>query len=225
MQSKGNIAIDGPAGAGKSTVAKLVAQELNYVYIDTGAMYRALTWKAIKEKIALDDEEALNRLAQDTEIAFEKKPGTKNQIVLCDGEDITLAIRSPEVSQAVSQVARVPAVREILVGQQRRLAETGNVVMDGRDIGSNVLPDAPFKFFLTASLETRARRRYKELISKGYQTSLKQLQREIAERDAMDSQRETAPLIKAHDAVQIDTGSFSPRQVADIIVQHVRERL
>lgn len=217
------IAIDGPAGAGKSTVAKLVAEKLGYLYVDTGAMYRALTWKALQKGIDIKDTEALAKLAAQTQVDLVKKPNTNGIGVLCDGKDVTLDIRSPEVSQWVSWVAQVEKVREIFAKKQREIAQTVSVVMDGRDIGSNVLPQAPYKFFVTASLQERAKRRYKELSAKGYEVDLRQLEKDIAQRDAMDSKREVAPLIKVPKAIEIDTTELTPEQVAEIIVKHVKE--
>lgn len=217
------IAIDGPAGAGKSTVAKLVAKKLDVLYVDTGAMYRALTWKALQKGIDVKDSEALTELAVNTEIDLVKLPKNNELLVICDGEDVTSAIRSPQVSQAVSLVAQVEAVREILVKKQRDIAQSVSVVMDGRDIGSYVLPDAPYKFFLTASLQERAKRRFNELCSKGYVVDIKQLEREIAQRDEMDSHRDIAPLVKVPEAIEIDTTMLTPEQVAEKIVQYIEK--
>ncbi|MDS1030675.1 (d)CMP kinase [Bacillota bacterium LX-D] len=217
MLKKGNIAIDGPAGAGKSTVAKLIAKKLGYLYVDTGAMYRALAWKALQEKFSYQDVKNIIKLAQKTEIVLTKSKHTSAQKVFCDGFDVTEEIRTPEVSEFVSQIAQIPEVREVFLHQQRKFAKDGNVVMDGRDIGSNVLPDAAHKFFLTASLEERTKRRYNELKCKGYNLTMEQIRQDIARRDQLDSKRKAAPLVKALDAVEIDTSNLSPRQVASVI--------
>lgn len=223
MSGNVQIAIDGPAGAGKSTVAKLVAEKLDFLYVDTGAMYRAITWKALQKGIDIKDTEAVAKLAADTRIDLIKKPESNGLTVLCDGKDVTSAIRSPQVSQAVSLLAQVEAVRNILVKKQREIAQSESVVMDGRDIGSHVLPYAPYKFFLNASLRERAKRRYKELCSKGYEVDIKQLEKDIALRDEMDSNREIAPLIKVPEAIEIDTTELTPEQVADKIVEYIKK--
>ncbi|SMB98326.1 cytidylate kinase [Thermanaeromonas toyohensis ToBE] len=217
-----NIAIDGPAGAGKSTVARQLAKRLGYLYIDTGAMYRALTWKALKEGTKVTDEAALVDLARNTSLEFkEVAPGEVS--VYCDGEDVTRLIRSPEVSRHVSTVAAWPRVREEMVKLQRDLAARRKVVMDGRDIGTHVLPEANHKFFLTASLEERARRRWQELIAQGNKFSLEEIKREIEERDRRDSQRIVAPLRPAPDAVIIDTSNLTPEEVTEHILKTIRK--
>lgn len=198
-----NIAIDGPAGAGKSTVARMVANELGYVYVDTGAMYRAVALKAIRDGIQPNDRTQIGRLAQRMNI--ELIPSKDGQKVLVDGEDITGQIRTNEVSQQVSAFSTIPDVREILSGKQRNIAAAKGVVMDGRDIGTKVIPDAEVKIFLTASVEERARRRYEELLAKGEQTDLEQLKNEISKRDRMDEQREHSPLARADDAILMDS--------------------
>ncbi|MGI9952877.1 (d)CMP kinase [Moorellaceae bacterium AZ2] len=217
-----NIAIDGPAGAGKSTVARQVAEKLGYLYIDTGAMYRALTWKALTQGLNLADEKALSDLAATTSLEFRiLAPGAT--AVFCDGQDVTREIRSPEVSQKVSQVAALPGVRRELVKHQRRMAAGGGVVMDGRDIGTHVLPEATYKFFLTASLEERARRRWQELVSQGKLVTMEQVREDIAERDRQDSQRAVAPLRPAPEAVIIDTTNLSPDEVTAHILCIIRQ--
>lgn len=206
-----NIAIDGPAGAGKSTVARMVANELGYVYVDTGAMYRAVTLKAIRAGIHPDDR---TRIAQLTEqLNIELIPSNDCQKVLIDGEDVTGQIRTNEVSQRVSAFSTIPEVREILSGKQRNIAAAKGVVMDGRDIGTKVIPDAEVKIFLTASVEERARRRYEELLAKGEQADLEQLKNDISERDRMDEQREHSPLVRADDAVLMDSTEMSISEV------------
>lgn len=223
MGKRINIAIDGPAAAGKSTVAKMIAKRLSYIYIDTGAMYRALTYRALQQGIALDDEQALISLLKDTYI--ELRPSHEGQHVLVNGEDVTNVIRSKEVTNAVSLVAKHPLVREEMVARQRALAKNGGVVMDGRDIGTHVLPNAEVKVFLKASVEERARRRHKENIARGFPSDLETLKKEIARRDQLDSEREVAPLKKAEDAIEIDTTSLSIEEVVERIMEIVNERI
>jgi CMP/dCMP kinase len=221
MQHKINIAIDGPAGAGKSTVAKIVANRLGLVYIDTGAMYRALTWKALAQKVDLLDEQRLTELAGCTEITLALAPSGPI-IVSCDDQDVSEEIRNQEVTGAVSTVASVAGVRRRMVELQQKMAAQGGVVMDGRDIGTHVLPNAEYKFFLTATLQQRARRRWLELKAKGQQIDLAVLEQQIAERDRLDSSRETAPLVAAVDAIWIDTDTLSIEEVVEKIVVHCR---
>jgi CMP/dCMP kinase len=221
MQHKINIAIDGPAGAGKSTVAKIVANRLGLVYIDTGAMYRALTWKALAQKVDLLDEQRLTELAGCTEITLALAPSGPI-IVSCDDQDVSEEIRNQEVTGAVSTVASVAGVRRRMVELQQKMAAQGGVVMDGRDIGTHVLPNAEYKFFLTATLQQRARRRWLELKAKGQQIDLVVLEQQIAERDRLDSSRETAPLVAAADAIWIDTDTLSIEEVVEKIVVHCR---
>ena len=216
-----NIAIDGPAGAGKSTVAKLVAKKLGYLYIDTGAMYRALTFNGMKSGINLHDEVKLNEHLISHPIQFLIE--NEVQRVLIGGEDVTEEIRSPEVTRNVSLVAAHPLIRKTMTEIQRQLAAQGNVVMDGRDIGTNVLPNANVKIFLTASIEERAKRRYKELISTGFPTNLEELMREISLRDQKDQEREVAPLKMAEDAHHIETSDLSIEEVVHKILEYVEE--
>lgn len=216
------VAIDGPAGAGKSTVARQVAKELGYIYIDTGAMYRALTLKALRQDIPMDDEEALTRLAQNTEIRIAYCDHT--QVIFMDGEDVSKEIRMPVVSQNVSMVAKVSGVRVEMVRLQRELAAGGGVVMDGRDIGSYVLPRADCKIFLTASAAERARRRAGDLAAAGLEVDLGQLEQEILMRDRIDSTREMAPLIQADDAILIDSSRMSFGEVVEQVKQCIRGR-
>ncbi|QTM99673.1 (d)CMP kinase [Sediminibacillus dalangtanensis] len=214
------IAIDGPAAAGKSTVAKLIAEELSYIYIDTGAMYRALTYKALQKDIDLEDEQALLQLLQQTTIDLQQS--NNGQSVLVDGEDVTREIRGQQVTGQVSVVAKHPAVRKEMVARQKALAAKRGVVMDGRDIGTHVLPDAEVKIFLVASVQERAERRHKENQEKGFASDLEELKREIEKRDQLDSEREASPLIKAEDAVEIDTTSLSIQGVTDRILEVVK---
>lgn len=214
-----NVAIDGPAGAGKSTVARLVAKELNFLYIDTGAMYRALTFKALTEKINLEDDIDLTTLARNTRVHLVNSQ--EGQKVIVDDNDVSIDIRTPEVTQKVSIVAKVSGVRQEMVKLQRIMALEGGVVMDGRDIGTHVLPNAERKFFLTASLDERAKRRFLELKSKGYEVEFEELKEDIAKRDKLDEERETAPLIKADDAILIDTTGFEIEEVVQKILKHI----
>jgi len=223
MARKLKIAIDGPAGAGKSTVAKEVAKKLNFLYIDTGAIYRAVTLAALNRNIDLKDEKSLTALAKNMKI--EMVPDSKKLFrIYAEGRDISGEIRKPEVSRNVSLVAKIPAVRENLLQKQRDMARAGGVIMEGRDIGTTVLPEADFKFFLTASPEERARRRYEELVAAGYQVDKETLLEEIKERDRIDSTREIAPLMPAPDAIIIDCSQMSVEQVVDHIVSKVTGR-
>lgn len=219
---KMNIAIDGPASAGKSTVAKKLAAELSYVYCDTGAMYRALTYAALSEGLSLDNEEDLLHLLQQCVITFQfQKDG---QRVFLNGKDVTKAIRENEVTRNVSLVSSYKTIREELVDRQKKIAASGGVVMDGRDIGTVVLPDAEVKIFMIASVEERAQRRFKENQQKGIPCELEQLQKEIERRDYLDSTRENSPLIQAKDAILLDTTGLSIEQVVKEIKKHVEEK-
>lgn len=215
------VAIDGPAGAGKSTIAKLAAEKLGYAYIDTGAMYRSVAWKFLQTG-KLFDEDFISGLSKTMLIDF--KPSTKINRVFVDGTEVTDAIRTPEVTAIVSRVAAIGAVREAMVDQQRRMGEAGGVLMDGRDIGTVVFPNAQLKIFLTASVEERARRRYAEMVAKGQQVDLQQLQADIAERDKQDSERAISPLRQAEDALLLDTSDMGISEVTERILQLVQER-
>lgn len=218
---KFSIAIDGPAGAGKSTIAKIVSKSLGIVYLDTGAMYRAVALKAINYKIDSKDKEKITELVKDIDIEIDYS-GNEQQIFL-DEKNVTGKIRTPEVSIGASNVAAVPEVRIRMVELQRKIAEKSRVVMDGRDIGTYVLPNAQFKFFLTASINERARRRYIEQISKGMENlTFEEVLKDIEYRDKNDSSREFAPLSKAVDAVEIDTTNLTIEQVAEEILLHVK---
>jgi CMP/dCMP kinase len=214
------IAIDGPAGAGKSTIGALVAERLGYLFLDTGAMYRAIALTAMKNGVDPDDTQRLAKLARESRITI--GPPTvrdgRAYTVLLDGADVTWEIRSPEVDRTVSQVARVPAVRDIMVEQQRELARRGRVVMVGRDIGTVVLPDADRKIYLTASAAERAKRREEELRSRGQVRPRQELLQEILGRDRMDSERTVAPLRTADDAVVVQTDGLSVGQALEMVL-------
>ena len=214
------VAIDGPAGAGKSTIAKLVAEKLGYAYIDTGAMYRSVALKFLQTGKDFD-EDFISELARTMVIEF--KPEASVNRVFVDGQEVTDAIRSAEVTANVSRVAAIGAVREAMVAQQRRMGESGGVLMVGRDIGTVVFPNAQLKIFLTATVEERAMRRYKELIAKGQQVDLAQLKEDIASRDKQDSERAISPLRQAEDALLLDTSDMNIEQVTAKILQLVED--
>ncbi len=216
------VAIDGPAGAGKSTIAKLTAEKLGYAYIDTGAMYRSVAWKFLQTGKPFN-EEFISSLAYNVIIDF--KPEANVNRVFVDGAEVTADIRKPEVTGIVSRVAAIGAVREAMVAQQRRMGKVGGVLMDGRDIGTVVFPNAQLKIFLTASVEERARRRYKEMVGNGQKIELLQLQQDIAERDKQDSERAISPLRQADDAILLDTSGMDIQQVTEKIMQLVQERI
>lgn len=201
------VAIDGPASAGKSTIAKILANQLHYVYVDTGAMYRAITVAAKKAGLSYDDEAGITALLPGISIDF--KPGTPVQRVFLNGEEVTEEIRSTEITNNVSLVSSYAAVREDLVNKQREMTESNPVIMDGRDIGTTVLPNAQVKIFLIASVAERAERRYKENKAKGMDVDLETLKKEIEERDYKDSHRAISPLVKAKDAIEVDTTGIS----------------
>ncbi|MTI79336.1 MAG: (d)CMP kinase [Firmicutes bacterium] len=221
MTKKINIAIDGPAGAGKSTVAKILAEHLELLYIDTGSMYRALTWKALQQSYDFENKTLISELS--SKVVIKLYSNNKNYKVYIDGEDVTSEIRQPEVSQHVSLVAQIPKVRENMVRQQQCIAADGGVIMDGRDIGTNVLPAACAKFFITASIEERALRRQRDLKENGYIISVDKLKEDIAERDFIDENREVDPLIPAKDAAIIDTTGLTIEQVVEKMKNYVIE--
>ncbi|TCW55669.1 cytidylate kinase [Bacillus thuringiensis] len=219
MDKRISIAIDGPAAAGKSTVAKVVAKKLSYVYIDTGAMYRTITYAALEQEVDIENEEKLMEVVKNVNIEFQQ--GENTQLVFLNGQDVSEVIRTPEVTNRVSIVAKHRLVREEMVRRQQELAEKGGVVMDGRDIGTHVLPDAEVKIFMLASVEERAERRHLENINKGFDSNLEQLKKEIAQRDKLDSEREVSPLKKADDALELDTTSLSIEEVVQKIMSIV----
>lgn len=216
------IAIDGPAAAGKSTVAKILSKKLGFVYIDTGAMYRSLTYKALKAKKELDQGTALAALLGNTDIRLEY--GENGQKVFVDGKDVTEQIRYPEVSSQVSLVSSFGEVRKEMVRRQRVLAESCNVVMDGRDIGTHVLPTAQVKIFLRASVDERAVRRFREEEQKGRHPSMESLRSAIALRDKKDTERAVSPLVKADDAIEVDTTALTIDEVVRKILDIVNKR-
>jgi len=215
-----SVAIDGPAAAGKSTVAKAVANLLGFTYIDTGAMYRAFTYYTLKKGVDTQDETACNRLIP--EVRIQLRPGG---IVLCNEEDVTTAIREPRVSAHVSYIASYKEIRLSLVDQQRKMAKTDSVVMDGRDIGTYVLPDADIKIYQIASVETRAVRRYEENLSKGISCTLESVEEDLRKRDYIDSHRDFAPLKPASDSILIDTSFMSVEEVVARIIEIIERKL
>ena len=216
------IAIDGPVGSGKSTLARRVAALLGYLYIDSGAMYRSIALKALRNGVPLDNGDPLTSLAGQTRIDLRAEDGALR--VFVDGEDVTAAIRTPEVALAASKVAVVPGVRRVLVAEQRRAGAKGGVVMEGRDIGSVVFPDAQLKIFLTASPEVRAERRWREHQQKGDKIDLARTLDEIHERDRRDRERTNSPLVRAKDAVVIDSTAMDPEEVARLVVMLAKEQ-
>ncbi|MDZ7288518.1 MAG: (d)CMP kinase [candidate division KSB1 bacterium] len=216
------IAIDGPAGSGKSTTARLLAKRLGYTYLDTGAFYRALTLKALDEGVLPEDTAAIVKLAE--KIKIELQPEEDKNRVLLDGCDVTKAIRAPRVTEAIAPISENPAVREIMVEKQRAFGRNGGVVVEGRDIGTVVFPDADLKIFMQASLEERARRRQEELAVMGIVRDLETLKKEIARRDHNDSRRKVAPLSRAADAIVLDTTSLTIEQQVEFIVQALKKK-
>lgn len=217
------IAIDGPAGAGKSTISKKVASSLGFVYIDTGAMYRAVGLKAVRNGIDTNDEEGVISILPSLDIDI-RHEGVEQHIYL-DGENVSDKIRTGKISMAASNVSRIPAVRLKMVDMQRALAGKRDVVMDGRDIGSYVLPDAEIKIFLTASVDARAKRRFDELIEKGEKVSFEDVKNEMILRDKNDSSREFAPLKIADGATVIDTSDLSLEESIETVIKHIRRNL
>lgn len=217
-----NIAIDGPAGAGKSTIAKKVAKELSFIYVDTGAMYRAIALYLIRSKVSPADQEALKKACENIEITISYQNG--EQQVILNGENITGLIRTEEVGNMASTASAHSPVREKLLDLQRDLARNSDVLMDGRDIGTNVLPDAQLKIYLTASSATRARRRYLELQQKGEDCLLDEIERDIIERDQRDMNRDIAPLKQAEDAILLDSSDMGIDQVVERILTLYKER-
>ena len=218
-----NIAIDGPAGAGKSSTAKLVAAKLGYIYVDTGALYRTVGLYSIRKGI--DTKNAENVISTLSDIKVELKFIDGSQHVFLNGEDVSEAIRTPEASMAASNVSAIPRVREFLFDLQRSIAAENNCIMDGRDIGTVVLPNADVKIFLTASVEERARRRFKEMLDKGESADYDDILEDIKKRDYQDSQREIAPLKQADDAIFVDNGGYNLESGAAYLIEIIKEHL
>ncbi len=212
-----NIAIDGPAGAGKSTIAKMVAKKLGFIYVDTGAMYRAMALYFIRNGIAGDDEAAITKACEGIDVSIEYENG--QQIVLLNGENVNDYIRTEEVSMMTSDTSKYPAVRSKLLDIQRNLAKVKDVIMDGRDIGTCVLPDAETKIYLTASSAERARRRYKEQVERGIECDIEQIEKDIIARDEQDMNREISPLKQAEDAVLLDSSDMTIDEVVDEMIR------
>ncbi|MFH1867350.1 MAG: (d)CMP kinase [Candidatus Omnitrophota bacterium] len=215
------VAIDGPAGSGKSTVAKILADKIGYTYVDTGAMYRALTLKAQREKTNLNDEEALTRLAEATELDIVSNKAGAIEVLL-DGEDVSSLIRTPELTSNVFYTAKVKGVREKMKKSQRIIGERGRSVFEGRDIGTVVFPDARYKFYLDADFTERVKRRHKELLGEGHKMSFEELEKDLQVRDHKDMSREIAPLKCAEDAVYIDTTNMSITEVIDKLTGYIK---
>lgn len=219
-----NVAIDGPSGAGKSTVSKAVAKELGYIYIDTGAMYRTLAYKAIKLGIDISSESgAVQSMLDNTKIDI--RHGEDGQHMFADGEDVTAFIRTPEVSMGASAISAIPFVRSWLLDMQRSLAKGNNCIMDGRDIGTVVLPDAKVKIFLTASSEERAKRRFAELVQRGEHVTFEDVLSDMIKRDNNDTTRECAPLAAANDAIIVDSGSITFDETVDKIIDIIKDKV
>lgn len=217
-----NVAIDGPAGAGKSTIAKAAAKELGFIYVDTGALYRAVAYNAVKTG-AIDDEQKIINMLDSTKVELKYVNGV--QAVYLNGEDVSAFIRTPEISMGASKVSAIPQVRAFLLNLQREIASTNNVIMDGRDIATVVLPNADVKIFLFASPECRAERRYKELIEKGERVSFDEVLKDVNQRDYQDSHREIAPLKPSDDSIMADTSELTLQESIDLIVNTIKEKI
>lgn len=217
------VALDGPAGSGKTTAAKNLAKQLNILYLDTGAMYRACALECLRRGVDLSDEKAVKAVMDSIDLRIEYRDG--RQMTLLGGKDVSDDIRRPEISQSASKVSAYGCVRRKMVEMQRRIAATMSCVMDGRDIGTNVLPHAEHKFYVTASVEVRAKRRYEEDRLKGFEVSYGNIVKEIAERDKRDSEREIAPLKCADDAVIVDTSDMTPEQAVEFIKNKIQEKI
>ena len=217
------IAIDGPAASGKSTTAQLVAREFGLLYIDTGAMYRAVALEVIKQSIDLDDFIALETMLENINIEFGVQSSQLS--IFLNGEDVSEAIRTPEITTMSSKVATIKIIRQKMVEMQRKLSLNHDVILDGRDIGTVVFPDADFKFFLTASLETRAKRRFEELTQKGINVDLEDIKQDLVWRDMNDSSRKEAPLKKAEDSIEINTSEMTIEEQVNVIIKRIREKI
>ena len=217
-----NVAIDGPAGAGKSTIAKAAAKELGFIYVDTGALYRAVAYNAVKTG-AIDDEQKIINMLDSTKVELKYVNGV--QAVYLNGEDVSAFIRTPEISMGASKVSAIPQVRAFLLNLQREIASKNNVIMDGRDIATVVLPNADVKIFLFASPECRAERRYKELTEKGEEVSFDDVLKDVNQRDYQDSHREIAPLKPSDDSIMADTSELTLQESIDLIVNTIKEKI
>lgn len=217
-----NVAIDGPAGAGKSTIAKAAAKKLGFIYVDTGALYRAVAYNAVKTG-AIDDEQKIIDMLDSTKVELKYVNGV--QAVYLNGEDVSAFIRTPEISMGASKVSAIPQVRAFLLNLQREIASINNVIMDGRDIATVVLPNADVKIFLFASPECRAERRYKELIEKGESVSFDDVLKDVNQRDYQDSHREIAPLKPSDDSIMADTSELTLQESIDLIVNTIKEKI
>ena len=217
-----NVAIDGPAGAGKSTIAKAAAKKLGFIYVDTGALYRAVAYNAVKNGV-IDDEQGIISMLDGTKVELKYVNGV--QSVYLNGEDVSGFIRTPEISMGASKVSAIPQVRAFLLNLQREIAKTNNVIMDGRDIATVVLPDAEVKIFLFASPECRAERRYKELVEKGENVSFDDVLKDVNQRDYQDSHREIAPLKPSEESIMADTSELTLQESIDLIVNTIKERI
>ena len=215
------ITIDGPAGAGKSTVSKMLGRKLNFLYLDTGAMYRAVALRAQREGVDPNDEGGLEKLCQRLEISFQED--REGQRVICQGEDVTEGIRDPEIGWMASTVSMKRPVREALVRMQRKIGSRGKIVAEGRDTGTVVFPRAKYKFFLNANPQERARRRFRELAARGLAVTLEEIKKEMKERDEQDSSRQLAPLRPAEDARMIDSTGLTPEEVVERILEIIKE--
>jgi len=215
------IAVDGPSGAGKSTVARILAKRLGFLYIDTGAMYRALTLKALENNVPINDQLGIFKLAEGAKIDLLNNTDGSLSVIL-DGKDVSLEIRKPKITQVVSDVAKIKEVRQVLVKLQRELGAKGNCVLDGRDIGTVVFPDAAKKFFIDASPQERVNRRFKELQGLGQNVSQEDVAKDLANRDTIDSTRQVSPLRRAEDAIYIDTTKLSIEQVVSKMLEYIK---
>lgn len=213
------IAIDGPAGAGKSTAAKLLAKKINFVYIDTGAMYRAVAYKFNKLQINLDDEKSVEEVLKSTKVEY------KQGKLYLDNKELNDEIRTPEINQLVSPVSALKIVREYLTESQRKIGELENSILDGRDVGTAIFPNAEIKIFLVANPKKRAIRRYEENLQKGLEANLEEIEANMILRDKMDSEREAAPLIKASDAIEVDNSDLTPEEVVERIYRIYQEKI
>ena len=220
--SKIIIGIDGPAGSGKSTLSKMVSERLGFTYLDTGAMYRAITYLAIKKEI-VDDEEAVSTFVRGLDVILKFENG--NTRVFVNEEEVTDFIRTPEVNSKVSEIARMPAVRKELVRMQKRMGEIGNIVAEGRDTTTVVFPDADLKIYLIASVDVRAERRHKEFLEKGIDIDIEEVKANLRKRDEIDSGREVSPLIKAENAIEVDTSTLSVDEEFEILIENIKKKI